>query len=1535
MAITAEQVQDAVAKFLPRNLGAHRSRETGQLDQASLADRALQIARTAVLFDIEAPIASLSTAVTAWAGEVQAVLDQMATLVGNDVLLSLRDEAPHFIDDFTDLERASSKLAQVSGALAVDGVLSATYLDSFFSDIESFVDENVAPNVQNRNRVVIRKEVKALYAALEPAWLDVLAKKDDLLSQVDAFVASDLQASVAGEVVLAIRDRIGDLLSELKAANASEQAALAEELLVDLAAARAALKIISNAPTPEGVTVIAPSSDGETPNDYLQRSGQAIPEPIQSVTLPSGDRYSSGGRIHLTDLILSGGEGESVDDADGDSITDVFRHIGATFVADGVQEGHFLFLALTGQTYRITNVTAQVLEVTPEIPNDISSDPRYLILEDIIGTYFRDEGESFWTVYNAGETGSNVVMSGSAGAFPRDVRLEGTNGSNSKDYSLDSSGTIHPRKEFGTSGETHGNLTVEDTNLHLGDILESASDGQLYNSNVFDSASSTFQTSGVRAGDKLHINSGTQTGVYEVQSVSSETRVVLTTTQTAEGPGLVFNLRTNSRVRDPTARFTAAQVGQAIIFENPAGGWYYRNIDEYVDASNVFVGAPYVWDNDSVTPKDWALSTSTSTEYDRFYAGGMDTFGNLYEVGDTLVITNATDLSLEAEWVITAILDQTSVQVDFSSTYSDADDAPPPESGISWRVQRSDSDVVFTDDDAEFLTAGVEAGDILYLDAGTGPDVGSSFTVAAVETQTTLTVTSSFTQRETDIDWHVAPAGDDFFRDPDVLMPTGVLDDDIAWELASPSTTPSGQEGDYALDTPGGVGAYTLTTTDTLTNSTLYRHTNWKVQPSDDLTYYFDQSDLDFNDYDGGGSRLRGYITLDGISGASYLKVDGYDAVQIARAVPDDLYDPSGNASKCQIIERVAFDNGPLDWEVWRGLTTDTFTDTTNSPFGSTSVGDVIRLDPGGPGQVDLIVIEAVSASEVKVSPEIGPNQTGLTYAIFNSVKPGMQLVSAGKRITIVDVYGENVLKLEKPLPSYYGKDRTWYVVLPSQDIETTYLTDRDSTFLAGGGFGTVDGNGYPVADDWVGGSDIHLMGSRPIKAKIVGVADPDGDGICETVICDAPTPLTAGAVGYKILDFEEKKTYVFNADQTVLSSAAVGDVLTVWGQDDTFEATDSGADFIEVDPRIPAGLQNQHFVVVRGGAEGWGRFLLLRYLLDQLTMDTDLDTLKLRLAEVVADFGGDVKQTVGTGLAASFKEDGDEDGSTPILTVPRDTSISYGDQVLLDLAAGGEVFSYIASVTHTPTLSVITLFKEFDQTDTINDCDIVRNSVSFVLAEVKRLSAQVQSIADVSAAFKVPASEQMGSVKELFEQLGLDAAVDALNGGDLESLTSMTSEDSSYASAAEASVTSTGRTTAPAGTSTGTSSSRANVAGVDPATGTVTVSSDTVSSSSSVVVPEDVETVIALGDAAAWIKAQKRTYQLSQLSLDELRTRRIYELCGENDSGLVTDTDPALPWLEQTGSEYDRVREIEEAAYAALDYMIDNPDKFEDVETS
>jgi hypothetical protein len=1552
MAFTADQVQAAVERFLPRSLDL--SRENGAINREKVVSRALEIAKTSLLFDSEASIASLSSA-AAQAGEgLQSIIDALDKLTGNDLLLTLRDEAPRFTSDFSELEDAQTRLAQLSGALYVNESISQNHLDRFNESLDAFATTDLVPNVLNRNRVVIRDEAKAVYAELEPAWEDALAKKADLLLKVDRFLETDLGAEVAGTVIDGIQSFLDDTLAALDGATASEQSLLAESTLLDLSAARSVLQALQGASSPEGTEIVL-AADGYTEQDYLQREGKGTPEPVDVVTLPSGARFASSGKIFLDPV--TGGHGEAVDDADADFITPTFRDSSTDFVAEGVAVGHSLFLVKTGQSYRITAVATNDLTVTPEIPNDITSEDRYLVHEEIIGTYFKDATESFWTEYSDGETGSNVVVSGGGGIYPPDTRLEGTDGHNNKArntsasettaWSLENqqSGTKWPYKttqsDFQVGGDPSPFTGAFSATAGIGTLIHEQNTGTgsmgVGTSTLTDSSVTDFTTLGISAGDVLTIITGADQGGWVVSSTTTSSLIIEGVFAGSISNDWRVDTTSNTSIRESSATFVTdgAVIGDYVAWKSETLGLtgvsQIRDVGETTIVLEDQISLALYTDICAFVYLESGVVSDTLLGVDYLYSD-TSLASKVVAAGDIIrVTTGAAAGSYTAAGLVTGNI----VQIEglFAAL----------ETGTSTAfIHPEDYDELFYDPSGDFIADGVAVGDKLYLHEGSGSTTigtgGETWTVSEVLSSDTLRVSSAFSAFNTEITWHISPDNELFFSTESDNVYQGILRDDLAetpgYKLVITTSSVPAHQGDYDLDfDPDDPNAgpelslYWLLLSDTLVNQAgdIATYSDWSVVPQDDKTWFFAFatawiSKIDFfsfTDDESNPNQIGGSIDFGGRRDIPYL-VRGADTIQVLTGAREDPYSVTSPAYTLRLAERVDVDPSSASWELWRGLTTDVFKDTTNSPFASAAVGDMIRLDPTGT-PTDHVIIEVVSSSEVKIAPDLAAGQTGLTYVIFDSVKPGMELITGATRSLIVDIVDENVLKLATPLQASVGTGLTWFVVNLGTDISSSRLVDRDSSFLAANGFGTVI-SGVPTPASWLTGAVVRVNG---IEAKVEGVSDLDGDLVCEAVILSEALPLNAAKLSYEVLNFEDHKTEFFKSGED-LSTAVAGDLLTVWGTDGVFEVVSSDTTYVEVTPRLPAELTAQTFAIVRSGTESWGRYLIFKDLLDALSLNPELDQLKLYLAEVVADFGGETKVEVVAVTAGGTLIDDDGDATTDVLEIPREASIQAGDQVFLDLSTDGEVFSYVKSAVHLdPAVSTLTLHHEFTLAQTVTEHQVVRNSVSYVLAEVIDRKAEVEAVQAVLSNFSVEKSPGIKDVEEVFTQLGMDKALDTLKAGDLDVVTALPKEEASYAASAAKAVNDFGRLNAPAGTADGTS---------DPfLTGPKEKQSG--GSSPQTFVAQDGKFRIALGDLSAFLRAEARTQEASDTSLDDMIARSLYALNRELIGTFISDKDPTLPWIDVTGSRKDRIIRIQEAAKTALTYIIDNPTSLEALE--
>ncbi len=283
---------------------------------------------------------------------------------------------------------------------------------------------------------------------------------------------------------------------------------------------------------------------------------------------------------------------------------------------------------------------------------------------------------------------------------------------------------------------------------------------------------------------------------------------------TAGESSIDFEIRSASILVDAGVPFTSDHVGKYVALKAVHTGTYTwegpYEVTEFISSSRVRLDTITLCRGDYADQSDdtayWCLIDVNEQLGDVFYSSTMDALSNLVQVGDDLTISGYTatgdDEDLDGTWEITEVLDADRVRIDIDPPFGVPSPAMSNQEDLTWGVHRTDvdTDKLFYAPDGQFLTSQVEAGDKLYIDDGTGADVGSSFTVDEVLSQTTLLTTSAFSGNETDLEWHISPSTTDFFKDPDVLMSTGILGDGLDYELTITTSAPVGQAGDYAID---------------------------------------------------------------------------------------------------------------------------------------------------------------------------------------------------------------------------------------------------------------------------------------------------------------------------------------------------------------------------------------------------------------------------------------------------------------------------------------------------------------------------------------------------------------------------------------------------------------------------------------------------------------------------------------------------------------------------------------------------------------
>lgn len=499
-----------------------------------------------------------------------------------------------------------------------------------------------------------------------------------------------------------------------------------------------------------------------------------------------------------------------------------------------------------------------------------------------------------------------------------------------------------------------------------------------------------------------------------------------------------------------------------------------------------------------------------------------------------------------------------------------------------------------------------------------------------------------------------------------------------------------------------------------------------------------------------------------------------------------------------------------------------------------------------------------------------------------DDVRAGMSLHAGGRTVEITLVDGPR-LSVRPPLP-LLGTGIEYLITVRGANTAVSRMTDDSAEF-----------------DNDLVGQPIDLPRGRGTVLKVLSAT---------SLIVTPKLKLGTRGIPYRIRSLVAGTTSEFLFAAETDPGVTEGDLLTVWGLPGSLTVVSAtwseGVSRVTVLEQLPTTLVDEAFILMRAGSEHHGRYLLFEHKNSALSLDTDTAALRLHLAEALTDFGAQAEDEFALSGTCSALDDGDGDSRTGVLVDATATFITsmvrIGDRLVV---AGRTV--YVSEVLAETRLLVspevpVALVDEAWALD--------RNSVSFALAESSRLRQQVEAFIDLLGQFTLPTNAAVHDSLDVLTQHGMGRASEQLLSGDVAGFLSLEeSADASYAGAAKSSVQALGQGATGGSSSSGTASANATTTEI---------------------IDNDVDTVIALAAISRSLAGAERTTTVAQLSQDELRNRAIYYLTGVVNSEVGSDTDPTLPWLADTGSKKEQITAEQEAALAALDYMIAHPEEFE-----
>jgi len=820
----------------------------------------------------------------------------------------------------------------------------------------------------------------------------------------------------------------------------------------------------------------------------------------------------------------------------------------------------------------------------------------------------------------------------------------------------------------------------------------------------------------------------------------------------------------------------------------------------------------------------------------------------------------------------------------------------PGDFSSDWIVEEADADHLFVVDEDVF-ERGVVVGDVIFF-LNVGPILTAEIT--EIRGVNLLLTDFFFDENQAGIEWEIRYSDLLFISDTANFLSNNVVPGDI-------------------LEVQG-VEDYTIVSVDSQTQLTVdpeidsfFVGKNFLVYPDPTITTKFVQTDVDFEAH-GIGAFFEGVQVI--------LNAETGD-LNVVRLDPDDP------VQALRVETPVSVDAGPLNWTLRAGDETDLFNDP-SGPFANYEAGDIIVYRPGTVDERRVGIQEVLGPQSVRLAGTLPQGEVDIPYAVISVCKGGVQLIVSGRRHSVISVVDRHTLQVQPPLALTIGKDVEFLIVRSGSTPLAYHLVDEVTAQT----FGV---QGFPAS---IVGSDFELMSGQQVKGRVTARVDANDDTRFESFNITAQLRIGQRKAAYRLRTLLSNTTNKFKTDSSSPLPAA-GDILTVWGQARTFEILEValvGSDIVlTIDGLLPARLEEQSFVVVRGGSRNHGRFLLLQQKLATLAQDDDTSSLRLAVAEVLLDFGSNT-QPIAAGVGADLTFDEDGDGLTDTITVSTATfvtdGVEFGHRVDVVYPGPTSRRSYVIEVVSETVLKVD---PAVPVSVTPLAWAIVRSSVSNALDDVLQLRTQMEDLQEIVNLYVVEQNATVLNALNMLKKHRMDRAIDLFYDGQLAEFVAMESTDSSYASQARSSIQTVGAATTPSEDVVSSSSQQVssgnNLSGVDPVTGKAAPSSTFASATQSQAIGTDeVETRIALSKAVTELVADEQIRSMLTLSLDEARNRGIYELNGEIQSGVISDQDSTLPWLDKTGSVKDRLIEKAQAAMDAIQYMLDHPDEFDDV---
>ncbi|MEC8306387.1 MAG: hypothetical protein VXZ72_00810 [Chlamydiota bacterium] len=301
MAITQEEIEKAVARYLPDSLN-YSQNASGDVDDEALFKKLLQMMALSLALDENSVTYLVYLSVQRLGNSVDAVISILTNLMGDQQLLAAGADDPVQITDFSNLTAARNTLLSMDSDLANGQNFSQEKLDFFNAEIESFLTTQLSQNVKAKNLAKVKLSLKGSMKSLADAWSEMRAKREQVFKIVDEFFDVDVKSIAIQSVLASSHQSLTASLSALSGSTADGQGELADDLLVSIAAIKAVLEAVTNTPTIKGTPTIAPArseGEGSLPKTFMQVRGNGSLVPRDFVATSSTGRpfvnYTIGG----------------------------------------------------------------------------------------------------------------------------------------------------------------------------------------------------------------------------------------------------------------------------------------------------------------------------------------------------------------------------------------------------------------------------------------------------------------------------------------------------------------------------------------------------------------------------------------------------------------------------------------------------------------------------------------------------------------------------------------------------------------------------------------------------------------------------------------------------------------------------------------------------------------------------------------------------------------------------------------------------------------------------------------------------------------------------------------------------------------------------------------------------------------------------------------------------------------------------------------------------------------------------------------